>query len=136
MTFFERQMRRLFADSGFLSEDTIFSNKVMVSSIGKDLRAKVEFAHTHVLDHYDALKLSIINRTQGVVDSQVFKFRDIIGLKNGQEPHIWDDNGRTDWYMYKPTSAEFESIQNEVEEYIGMFADQEIGYEGHTMGGM
>ncbi len=136
MTIFEKEMRRMFCESENLSADTIFTNKAMLSPIGKDLRAKVEFIHTNVSDHYNALKLSIINRTEGLVDSQVFKFRDIIGLKNGQEPHIWDDHGKVGWYMYAPTNTEYESIQNEVEEYIGMFADQEMGYEGHTMGGM
>ncbi len=106
MTVFEREMRRIFVESSYLSADTLFTNKVMLSPIGENLRAKVEFVTSGVVDHYNALKLSIINRTEGIVDTQVFKFKDIIGMKNGQEPHIWADHDRVAWYMYTPTPSD------------------------------
>ncbi len=136
MTVFEREMRRIFGESSYLSADTLFTNKVMLSPIGENLRAKVEFVTSGVVDHYNALKLSIINRTEGIVDTQVFKFKDIIGMKNGQEPHIWADYDRVAWYMYTPTPSDMDNIQNEIEEYIGMYADQGIHYDGQLMGGM
>ncbi len=136
MTVFEQEMRKFFAESPNLSADTLFSNKVMLTPIGENLRAKVEFITTQVSDHYNALKLSIINRTEGVVDTQVFKFKDIIGMKNGQEPHIWDDHGRVGWYMFNPSLSDRESVQEEIEAYIGMYSDQEMHHGGQTMGGM
>ena len=53
----------------------------MMSKIGEDLRAKIEFVTTGHANHYDALKVSIIKRNEGVVDEQRFKFSDIIGIK-------------------------------------------------------
>ena len=85
------------------------------------------------------MKLSIINKNEGLIDSQTFMFHEIIGLKGAardRKPHIWDDNGKAVWFGYEPTATEFESIASKVEDYIEMYSDQEMGYEGHTMGGM
>ena len=74
---------RLFGESEQLSSNTVFSNKTMLGGIGKNLRAKVQFISTNVSNHYDALKLTIINREQGQIDIETFRFVDIIGKKNG-----------------------------------------------------
>lgn len=134
---FEHEMQMFFGESNLLSTDTLFSGKTMVSKIGEKLRAKVEFISTHVSSEYDALKLSIINREEGVVDSKTFKFADIIGRKNDRNPHIWDSEGNARWHLYRPTAKEFEKIQGAVEGYIEMYADQELT-ENHGMklGGM
>ena len=136
MDYFEHEMQMFFGESALLSTDTVFSHRAMVSDIGKDLRAKVEFINTKIASQYDALKLSIINRTMGVVDTQTFKFSDIIGKKNGYDPYIWENDGTAKWYGYRPNALEFERIQGKVEEYIEIYADQELRYQGHTMGGM
>ena len=81
MDYLEHEMQMFFGESALLSADTVFSHRAMVSDIGKDLRAKVEFINTKIASQYDALKLSIINRTMGVVDTQTFKFSDIIGKR-------------------------------------------------------
>lgn len=137
MTAFEREMRKIFGDSENLSSDTLFFNKVMLSPIGENLRAKVEFITTGIADHYDTLKLSIINKTEGAVDIQLFKFVDIIGQKSGYAPYIWADRGDVDWYIGRPNSKDYESIRETVEGYIEMYADQDMRYDSsQTMGGM
>ncbi len=136
MTVFEREMRKIFGDSENLSADTLFSNKVMITPISENLRAKVEFITTGVADHYDSLKLSIINKTEGAVDIQLFKFVDIIGEKSGYAPHIWNCRGDVDWYIGRPNAKDYESIRETVEDYIGMYSDQEMHHGGQTMGGM
>lgn len=136
MNYYEREMERIFGKSDIFSADTLFSGKAMVSNIGKDLRAKVEFFNGKIADKYNGLKLSIISRTHGLVDSQTFMFRDIIGVKNDQEPHIWEYNGEASWYMYKPTGTDYERICAKVEDYIEMYFDQDVRYENPTMGGI
>ena len=134
MDYFEHEMQMFFGESALLSADTVFSHRAMVSDIGKDLRAKVEFINTKIASQYDALKLSIINRTMGVVDTQTFKFSDIIGIHDGIAPYIWEYNA-TDikWYKYRPTAFDYEDIQNAVEGYISMFADETMGMDSQTM---
>ena len=79
--FYERQLKKMFGDSETLSADTVFAGKAMLSKISDDLRAKVEFVTGRVSGQYEGLKLSIINKNEGVIDSQTFMFHEIIGLK-------------------------------------------------------
>ena len=58
-TFYENQLKRMFGESELLSADTIFSGKAMISKIGEDLRAKVEFVTARVSGQYEGLKTSM-----------------------------------------------------------------------------
>ena len=136
MTYFEHEMEVLFGDSEYLSADTVFSNKTMISKISEDLRAKVQFVSTKIADQYDALRLTIINRNEGPVDTETFRFVDIIGQKNGYNPHIWDDNGNARWYGFKVNERDYCLIAEIVEDYVSMYADQDMRYHGSGMGGM
>ena len=127
MKFFEDELRKIFGESERLSEDTLFSDKTMISDIGDNLRAKVSFISTFVKDNYDALRIQIIHRDQGELDSHTLKFSDMIGIKNGQKPYAWIYNNKAEWYAYTPTMNDRELIQEKVEDYISMWAGQGFG---------
>ena len=132
MNFYEKQLKRMFPDFDTQSGDTIFAGRSMLSIISDDLRAKVEFITTRVAGQYEGLRLSIINKHDGVIDSQAFMFHEIIGLKGpkkDQKPHVWDDNGKPDWFVYEPTTEELEQIGSKVEDYVFMYADHELGIQ-------
>ena len=123
--FYERQLKRMFGDADRILADTVFAGKAMVSKIGTDIIAKVEFVTVGVLGQYEGLKLSIINRNLGLIDSQTFMFHEILGLKGvarDRKPHIWDDNGKACWFVYEPTLSEFDNIASKVKDYIEMYA--------------
>jgi len=65
----------MFGDSEVLSADTIFAGKAMVSKISDDLRAKIEFVTARVSGQYEGLKLSIINKNEGLVDIEALFFK-------------------------------------------------------------
>ena len=138
--FYERQLKRMFSDIGSQSTDTVFAGKAMLSKISDDLRAKVEFVTGRMASQYEGLKLSIISKNEGIIDSQTFMFHEIIGLKGAsrdRKPHVWDDNGKAAWFGYEPTTTELETIGAKVEDYIGMYADLELTEgNGMRMGGM
>ena len=136
MTFYEKELHKLFGDSEKLSEDTVFAGKTMITKIGENLRAKVQFVNTNISGQYDALRLTIINRSEGTIDSETFKFSDIIGMKGDRDPHIWDDGERVGWFIYKPTAYDYNLISDAIEDYISMYADQEYRFSGMNMGGM
>ena len=132
MNFYEKQLKRMFPDFDTQSGDTIFAGKSMISIISNELRAKVEFVTGRVSGQYEGLQLSIINKNEGVIDSQEFKFHEIIGLKGPKQdrkPHVWDDNGKASWFVYEPTDAELENIGSKVEEYVWMYADHDLGIQ-------
>ncbi len=132
MNFYEQQLKRMFPDFDTQSGDTIFAGRSMLSIISDDLRAKVEFITTRVAGQYEGLRLSIINKHDGVIDSQAFMFHEIIGLKGpkkDQKPHVWDDNGKASWFVYEPSDAELENIGSKVEAYVWMYADHDLGIQ-------
>ena len=130
MNFYEQQLKSMFPELDTKSGDTVFAGKAMLSVISDDLRAKVEFVTGRVAGQYEGLRLSIINKNEGVIDSQSFMFHEIIGMKGSardRKPHVWDDNGNANWFGYVPTTSELTKIGSKVEDYIWMYADQDLG---------
>ena len=102
MNFFEKELRNFFGSSPML-RDAHYCGRTCLAKLDEELRVKLQFTTTGYADHYDAIKLAVINRTDGVVDQQLFRFSDIIGQQavEGRDPinpHIWDYNGRLEWY--------------------------------------
>ena len=127
----ERELRRMFGESDIIYK-AMYSGKTMIGMIDNDVRIKIEFANTKVSGKYDALKATVINRTDGVVDTTMFKFRDMIGLKNGHEPHIWDDGTKADWFIISPTTSDYDKISDVLHDYMAMFANENLDYNMHT----
>ena len=132
MNYFEKQMRILFGESELFSE-AMCSGKMMIGKIDHDIRVKLEFISTHIANQYNAMKVTVLNRTDGEIDKTVIPFKDIIGLKNGYDPYIWDDDNSKGWYGFKPTSDEYDRISNTIHDYMSMFADENLGYEMRSM---
>lgn len=80
--------------------------------------------------------MTIINRTEGVVDKQNFKFSDIIGkcIRPGREPldyYMWEYN-KPEWYT--PISLTDKArIADTVMDYAEMYQDQSMGVTGMSM---
>ena len=125
MNFFEQEMRRLFGESPVIQEAK-FSGKTLIGKVDDELRVKLQFITTGYADHYDSVRMRIINRTEGEVDSQVFKFTDIIGKPNSgsRSVYIWDDRGTADWYGYHPTAIDYDKISETINDYISMYQDE------------
>ena len=102
MNFFEKEMRQMFDDNDIF-QDAKFVGKTMLAKLDDDLRIKLQFIASHISGQYDTVQMTIINRTDGMVDKQNFKFSDIIGkcIRPGREPldyHMWEYNNKPEWY--------------------------------------
>ena len=94
-------------------------------------RAKIQFVTGIVASQYNALQLTILNRSEGQVDTLRLRFSDLLGTKmtshpnfrNGVEPHIWDDYGKAGWYVYHPTRQDYEVLSDAVSDYLEVFQD-------------
>ena len=129
--FFEQELRKLFED-GEIIQSPHFAGRACLGMLGTDLRVKAQFVTTGVADHYDALKLSILNRSDGLIDTLTLKLRDVWGKKpvpqnpnfrDGIVPHIWVDGGKPEWYAYQPTPADMERLCQAVEQYLEPFRE-------------
>ena len=131
--FFERELGRVFGD-GQVIRDPTYSGRSCLGTLGKDLRVRAQFITTGYADHYDSLKITVLNRTDGPVDTLVLKLKDLLGKKpvpgnpnfrEGVSPHIWDNYGKQEWYAYHPTAADYEVIRQAAKQYLDVFRDRQ-----------
>lgn len=127
MNFFEGELQRMFGGNDIISEPKIVG-RTLLGKLDDDLRVKLQFVSTGISKHYDAIQISILNRTEGVVDKETMLFGDIIGQKESfcdrVNPYIWEESiGKAGWYT--PVSvSEKTQIADTVLDYVGMYQDE------------
>lgn len=119
MTFYEQELRKLFADGTVIGSPT-FAGRACLGTLGKDLRARVQFVTSGHADHYDVISVTVLNRTDGVVDKLRLRLKDVLGVKqvpgnpnfrSGVLPYIWDDYGKVEWYAFRPSAADYTAMR-------------------------
>ena len=73
MTVYEQELRKLFENSALIDHPQ-FSGRVCLGELGKDLRVRAELFSAHVTAEYDAIRLTVLNRTEGVVERTLMRF--------------------------------------------------------------
>ncbi len=126
MNFFEQELRNMFSQNKTLKEQK-YCGRTMLAKLDEDLRVKLRFVTQGYADHYTAIEATIINRTDGEVDLQQFRFSDIIGKKKGGgdlcDPYIWTYKNEIYWYT-PVTEKEKQQIAQTVLEYVGMYQEE------------
>lgn len=132
MNFYEKEMRTMFGDTDII-HDAKFCGRTMLGKLDDELRVKLQLISTFISGQYNAVQATVINRTDGAVDKQTFKFADIIGKQKRNnldeiEPHIWEYNGNPEWYI-PVTATQKAQIADTVLGYVEIFQDEsmEIG---------
>jgi hypothetical protein len=122
--FWQTELRKLFQNSATI-EDIRFTGRACVGRLSDSQNVKLRFVTLGTHDHYEGIEATIIKRTEGQIDATTFRFGDIIGNVSidGRPPYVWIYNGKTEWYGYKPTPADFEKILAEVDDYLEMFQE-------------
>lgn len=145
MNFFEQELRKLFGNDPTIS-DKRFVGRAFFGKLADSLRVRVDFVTIGTADHYEALKVTIINRNDGPVDSVTLRFSDLTGKKtvgnpnstNGVTPYIWKYGEEIDWYVYKPNKADYNQIFEAINNYLDVYREsmQEMEQTGQTMKGI
>ena len=136
MSFYESEMRKMFEGSAIIRDATI-CGKTLLGKLDDELRVKLQFVSSCIHDEYDAIRATVINRTDGVVDKQTFLFSDIIGNQRYSggdiRPYIWECDGKPMWYI--PISDKDRTkISDTVTDYVSMYSpDINEGYCGLEM---
>lgn len=129
MNFFEQELRKLFENSGVIDNPS-FSGRVCTGMLDGNLRVRVQFATSGHADHYDTLKVNVLNRTEGPVDTLSLKLKDLLGKKavpnnpnfsGGVAPHIWIYKEEAEWYAYRPTEMDYQAMRQAVGNYLEGF---------------
>lgn len=130
-TTFQKELNKIFGNDSVF-DNTRFVGRACYGSLGTDLNASAQFVSLNISSHYDALKINIINRTEGNVDSVTIRLRELWGNKHtnnpnfreGISPHLWLSDNKLEWYVYTPTKTDFEELRDAVIEYTELFRDQ------------
>ena len=130
MTFFEQELKKLFAD------DTAFMDKRFIGNacygrLDNNIRIKIRFTTCGVADQYEALKVTLLNRNEGEIDSMMLHFHDLWGIKKtgnpnfgeGISPHIWGYRDKTEWYVYQPNKDDYQKLADAVRAYVETFQE-------------
>ena len=130
MNFFEKEMRMMFEHTGII-QDPKFVGRTMVGILDDNLRVKMQFVSTFIANHYDAIQVSIINRTDGVVNKETMKFGDIIGLRkdncgNNVHPYMWEQSDKTAYWYIPVSVTDKAKIADTALEYVGMYQQQDM----------
>lgn len=136
MNFYEKEMRTMFGDNDIIT-DANFCGKTMLGRLDDELRVKLQLISTFISGQYNAVQATVINRTDGTVDKQTFKFADIIGKQKRNnldeiEPHIWEYNGKPEWYI-PVTASQKAQIADTVLSYVEMYQDNSVKMGGMNM---
>ena len=128
MTFYEQELRKIVGER---HPDATYVGRACYVRLSDMNRAKIQFVTGIVANQYHALQLTILNRNEGQVDVLRLQLTDLLGRKmtsnpnfsNGIMPHIRDDGGKVDWYVYHPTRQDYEILSDAVSDYLDVFQD-------------
>lgn len=128
MNIFEQELRRLAASCREI-KNPVIAGRALYGDLGGDNRVKLQFVTMRTYESYEALQATVLNRNDGKVDSLRFHFDDVWGKKfdldrNRGVPHIWTYNGKSEWYAYQPTNADFQQLGRAVGAYLDVFTDR------------
>ena len=138
MNVYEKALRDLFGKSEEL-KDIKYTGRTCLARLDKDLRVKLQFVTTGTAGNYTAICASIINRTDGVVDKQTFRFRDMVPARSGsqafglQYPYIWEYNGNPEWYGQPLSTKEKQLVRDSILDYVEMYMEQDMAMSGQVM---
>ena len=120
MTFYEQELRKIVGER---YPDATYVGRACYVRLSDMNRAKIQFVTGIVSNQYNALQMTILNRSEGQVDLLGTKVTSNPNFRNGVDPHIWDDYGKVDWYVYHPTRQDYEKLSNAVSDYLEVFQD-------------
>ena len=130
-TTFEKELKKIFGDDLILN-NTKYVGRNCYGELDENIRMKARFVTMGVSNHFDALRLELINRTEGEIDATVIRLNEIWGKKSvpgnpnfrdGVSPHLWLNGDKLGWYAYQPTTKDFDILRESVKEYASIFKD-------------
>lgn len=129
MNFFTQELKKI-ADRSEYIRSPKFVGKACVFRLSDDVTGKIEFVTRDYAEQYSAIKVSLFNKREGPIDTQIIDLGDIIGYKNiygsVQSPYIWKVGNDIHWYGYRPDDSDLSAMSETVDDYLSCFAEQEM----------
>lgn len=129
MNFFESELQLMFGNNSVIDDPKIVG-RTLLGKLDDDLRVKLQFVSTGISKHYDAIQISVINRTNGIVDKETMLFGDIIGQKttlcDKVNPYMWEESSHTAYWYIPVSVSEKAQIADAVLNYVEMYQSDEM----------
>lgn len=130
-TTFENELHKIFDEVTNLYNKK-YVGRAFYAKIDNDLNFKAEYISTEISGHYDALRFRVLQRNGGELDTNTVRFSEIWGNKKvqnrnfpeGVSPHLWNYDGKLEWYVYQPTDRDFDEITMQIMDYVDVFQEQ------------
>jgi hypothetical protein len=129
MAFYEEELRKIVSP---YYPDATYVGRTCYVRLDEMNRAKINFAATCVLSDHDALRMTVLNRDGGKVDSVLVRFDDLLGTKhvdspyypNGVVPSIMYVGDMAEWRAYIPNQSDYEKLGEAVSAYLSVYQEQ------------
>ena len=128
--FYETELQKMIHGNPFIQSYTLVGRAVL-GKLDDDLRVKISLVTTGIAEHYDALKIRIINRTAGDVDTQIVKFKELLG--KGLAIDNYGDG--PSWGLRQPTQSDYIKLNQFLYCYLSFYAPEQEPEETQGMSG-
>ncbi len=126
MNYFERELRKIVGYCEYIRNPK-YVGRSCIGRLDDGIVVKMEFESMMIRDKYNALRVTLMYRSEGKIDSQLIRFNELCGMKsfdrNDIEPHIWKYNDEVSWYCCTPTNAELKALSQLVDDYLECFTE-------------
>ena len=128
MNFFELELKKICDKSRFIDHPKYVS-RACVFKLSDDVTGRIEFVKRGTYERYEAIKISLVNRISGPIDTQFIDLLDVFGKKNVNgfltDPVIRITNGNIEWFGFEPLSRDYRKMAEMVDDYLSCFTDKE-----------
>ena len=120
MNFFETELKKMTAKVAAMKNPKLVGS-ACIARLTDTTTVKVEFARCIEADRRYGILITVLNRTEGKIDSLTVKFEDLWGKHDGL--YVWTAYNDPKWYGYRPTAADYTETAKAISEYLENFSD-------------
>ena len=129
MNYFTKELKKICDRSEYI-HDPKFVGRAAMFKLPDGITGKLEFVTQGYADHYSALRLTVMNRSEGKIDCQLVDLTELLGKKKmysgTTNPHIWVDSGEPEWYGFTPTEQDYSAMAQTADDYLYFFKDMDM----------
>ena len=120
MNDFEKALREMLDGSTHFGKLS-FVGRSCYGQLNDRVRARIEFATLGHSEHYEALRVTLLDQSEGKIDVCTLRFAEIWGKQRGIYPYFWNDGGEADWYIFHPSRADNKVLCQQLNDYLAVF---------------
>lgn len=127
-TTFAAELQRIFKGTRLLKDFRSIGD-VAYGRLNERLTVKIQFVAREKRSEFDAVSVTVLNETKGVVDTCIIGLETVWGLQNlyghMKSPFLWRDynnrNFRLEWYDWKPQEQHMRTLFETIKQYLALW---------------